>query len=156
MLDILKRNLDDFAAGNWDGCRAGLDDNAIYDEPGTHVRVEGADRFIEVLKRWKRAFPDVKSTILSSLESGDRAMLEVEWQGTQSGPLEGPFGTIEATNKPGRVRAVIVATFKNDKIVEEHHYFDLLTILSQMGVTAGAGAMPQAGKPTAGEARPLH
>ncbi len=34
MLDILKRNLEAFAAGKWDACRAGLDEHAIYEEPG--------------------------------------------------------------------------------------------------------------------------
>ncbi len=94
-------------------------------------------------------------TILDSLEVGDRGVAEVEWTGTHGGPLEGPFGTIEATNKPGRMKAVIVATFKDGKIVDERHYFDLLTILSQIGVGANIGAMPQAAEQAA-EAQPLH
>jgi steroid delta-isomerase-like uncharacterized protein len=150
MLDILKKTLDAFAAGKWDACRAALDENVVYEEIGTRVRVEGAGRFIDVLKGWKRAFPDIKYTMRSSLGSGDRVMAEIEWEGTHDGPLEGPFGTIEATHKPGRVKAVILATFKSGKLVEERHYFDVLTILSNLGMTA----KPQAGKPA--EARPLH
>jgi len=154
MLEILTKILNDFANSDWNACKASMDENVVYEEPGTRVSVKGVDRCIDVLKAWKRAFPDAKATILSSLESGDRAVLEVEWRGTQSGPFESAFGTIEPTNKVGIVKAMIAATFKNGKLVEEHHYFDLLTILSQLGVTAGLPGA-QAQKP-APEARPVH
>jgi predicted ester cyclase len=87
--------------------------------------------------------------MIRGFESGDKVVAELEWEGTHSGPLDGPFGTIQATNKRGRVKAVIVATIKNGKIASTHHYFDLLTVLNQIGIAPMAGAAAQpAAKPT--------
>lgn len=142
MLEILKRNLEDFTAGRWDSLKAGLADNVVYEELATGIRVQGPDEFIAVLQRWRRAFPDVKCTIHSGFEAADRVVAEVEWQGTHSGTFESPFGTIQATNKRGTARAAIVATLKDGKLVEEHHYFDMLKLLTQLGIAPGV-TMPQ-------------
>ena len=64
----------------------------------------------------------------------------MEWTGTNNGPLSGPFGTIQPTGKVGKVAAAQVACFEEDKICEIHHYFDLMTVLRQMGV----GPQPEA------------
>jgi steroid delta-isomerase-like uncharacterized protein len=150
----INKHLDDLAAGRWDDYKAAFTNDVIYEELATRTRVQGADEYVNVVKRWKRAFPDLKATLLSSFQGGDRAVAEIEWEGTQSGPLEGPFGTIQATNKKGRVRAVIVMTMKGDKIAESHHYFDLLTVLAQTGALPALGAMQQ---PTAAATpRPEH
>jgi len=137
MLEILKKSLEDFSAGNWDSLKASLMTDAVYEELATGTRVQGADKFIDVLQRWRRAFPDVKCTILSGFASGDHVVAEVEWQGTHTGPFEGPFGIVQATNKRGTTRAVIVAKFKDGKLVEEHHYFDMLKMLTDLGLAPG-------------------
>ena len=50
------------------------------------------------------------------------------------------------------MNAVFVATIRNGKIVESHHYFDLLTILTQLGIAPmmGAGAR----SPVKGDGQP--
>lgn len=143
MQDV-KKHLDDLAAGRWDDYKTAFTNDVIYEELATRTRVKGADEYVKSVQRWKRAFPDLKATLLSAVESGDHVIAEIEWEGTQSGPLEGPFGTIQPTNKKGRVRAVLVMTMKGDKIAESHHYFDLLTVLAQTGAMPALGAMPQA------------
>jgi len=82
-------------------------------------------------------------------------MAEVEWEGTHTGPFDGPFGTIAATNKRGRVQAVLLFTLKDGKIVENRHYFDLLTVMSQLGIAPMAGTTAQAAA-TAGAPAPRH
>jgi len=142
MPDIRKR-LDDLAAGRWDDYMTAFANDVIYEELPTRTRVQGVDEYVKVVQRWMRAFPDLKATVLSSVETGDREIAEIEWEGTQSGPFESPFGTIQPTNKKGRVRAVLVMTVKNGKITEAHHYFDLLTVLGQAGAMPGLAAMAQ-------------
>jgi len=146
MLEMMKKHLANYTAGNWDAYKAELASDAIYEEVATRQRVQGADEYLKAIQRWKRAFPDLKATVVGGFAAGDRGVAEIEWEGTQSGPLEGPFGTIQPTNKHGRIRAVIVVTMKNGKIAETHHYFDVMTVLGQLGIApmAGAAAQPPA------------
>lgn len=134
MYDI-EKHLADLSAARWDDYKAALAKEAVYEEMGTHLRAQGADNYLKAVQRWKRAFPDLKAKIISKFASGDRAVAEVEWSGTQSGPLEGPFGTIAPTNRQGTMKAVIVATTKHDKVLEVHQYFDVLTMLGNLGVS---------------------
>jgi steroid delta-isomerase-like uncharacterized protein len=140
LLDIIKRHLDAFAAGNWNEYKATLAGDCAYEEPATRVSVKGPDEIVRSAEKWRRAFPDLKATLLNSLESGDKIVCELEWEGTQSGPLDGPFGTIQPTRKRGRVKAVQVMTVKNGKISELRHYFDLMTVLGQIGAIPSLGA----------------
>lgn len=155
LLDNIKKHLDAYSAANWDDYKASLADDTIYEEPSTRLLVQGADEVIKTVQRWKRAFPDLTAKVLGGFESGDKVVAEVEWEGTHTGPLDGPFGTMQATNKKGRVRGVLVLTMKDGKISENRHYFDLMTILTQIGAIPALGA-PQPSEKVGEAASPKH
>ncbi|HSD90310.1 MAG TPA: ester cyclase [Kofleriaceae bacterium] len=140
MIDIIKKHLADYSASKWDDYKSALSNNATYEEIATGTRVKGPDEVVKAVQKWKRAFPDLRANVLNAKLSGDTVICEVQWEGTHTGPLDGPFGTIQATNKRGTVKAVEVFRLEKDKIVEVRHYFDLLTVLSQMGIAPMAGA----------------
>lgn len=142
----LKKHLADFAASKWNEWKASLANDVIYDEIATHTRVKGADEYLKIVLRWKRAYPDLKATVLNMFTAGDKIFAEIEWEGTHTGPLDGPFGTIAPTNKRGLVKASLFVTLKNDKIVELHHYFDMMTLLANLGIMPFVGAPAQAAK----------
>lgn len=144
MLEILTKSLDEFTAGRWDSVKAAITDDVIYEEPTG--RVVGAEAYLAVLQRWRRAFPDVKCTIVGGFASGERVVVEVEWKGTSSGPLETPFGTLPATNQRVTVKACLVCVIRDGKIREQHHYFDLFALLSQLGIAPGMPARAPAAK----------
>ena len=146
MLDIITKHLEDYAAGRWDQYKAVIANDAMYEEPATRFRASGADAYVKAVRRWKSSFSDLRAKVIAAFESGDRVVLEVEWEGTQDGPFESPFGTIQATNKFGTTRAALLFTMKNGKIVELHHYFDLLGVLAQLGLMPAVGAMAQPAK----------
>lgn len=152
MLEIVKRHLKAFESANWTEYKADMANDVVYEEIPTRLRVRGPDEFIKAVQRWKRAFPDSRANLLSSIVTADNVTAEVEWEGTQTGPLDGPFGMIQPTNKRGNVKAVLLYKFKNNRIVEARHYFDLLTILSQIGV---APVVTQPGQAAAGAAAPM-
>ena len=155
MIDIIKKHLADFGASNWSEYKATFSPECVYEEYATGTRVKGPDACVQVAQKWKRAFPDARGTLMSSVLSGDTITVEIQWQGTQTGPLESPFGAVAATNKRITVNAVEVFKLRNGQIVEDRHYFDLLTILSQLGVATPQllGAQGGAGAGT-GAARP--
>ncbi|HSN25453.1 MAG TPA: ester cyclase [Kofleriaceae bacterium] len=143
----LEKHLAAYSAAKWSEWKEALAKDVIYEEIATHTRVKGVDEYFKSVERWKRAFPDLKATLLSRFTSGEKTFAEIEWEGTHSGPLETPFGPIAASNKRGTVRAAMSYIVKNDLIVEVHHYFDMMTVLMNIGVApfAGVPAQPKQG-----------
>ena len=130
---VARENLEAFTAGDWERFKAGLAPNSVYEEPATQRRVEGADEIARAVQGWKKAFPDAKGTVKNAVASGDTVTLEITWEGTQTGPLEGPEGTIPASGKRAVVEAVQVVRVSDDKIKENRHFFDMLGLLRQIG-----------------------
>ena len=123
-----------FNAGDWDGCKAALASDSVYDEIGTSRRMQGVAAIISAWQAWKQAMPDVKGTVDQAFASGDTVVIEITWMGTKTGPLQGPSGTIPATGKQQTARASWVLNFNGGKIKDSRHYFDMLSFMQQLGV----------------------
>ena len=126
--------IDAFNRSDWDGCKALLNANSVYDEVGTSRRVEGINDIVSSLQGWKEAMPDITGTVTNSFASGNNANLEVTWQGTHTGPLQTPGGVIEATGKPQTTRSSFLMNIEGGKIGESKNYFDMLSFLQQLDV----------------------
>ena len=87
-------------------------------------------------KEFFEAFPDLQVKISTIISSGDRAAVEFEMKGTNTGPLVTPDGnSIPATNK--RMEMNGSAFFKANAeglISEEHFYFDTASLMGQLGI----------------------
>ena len=133
LVKIAREQVDAFNRGDWERMRAGLASDSRYDELGTQRKIDGPEKILELFKGWKQAFPDAVGTVTSAVASGDKAALEVTWNGTHTGPLATAEGTIPASGKRQETPAAFFFTFEGDKIKESRHYFDLLTLLKQIG-----------------------
>ncbi len=133
LIRVARESIDAFNASDWERNKAVLADDYLYDEIGTQRRIQGADKAIEALQGWKQAMPDAKGTITNALVSGNTVTLEITWEGTQTGPLTGPGGTIPASGKRQVTRAAFIATIEGGRIKESHHYFDMMSLLHQLG-----------------------
>jgi steroid delta-isomerase-like uncharacterized protein len=133
MVKIAREQVDAFSNGDWERLHAGLAADARYDEFGTERKTEGAEKIVELFKGWKTAFPDAAGTVTSAVGSGKTAALEVTWNGTHSGPLETPEGTIPASGKRQVTPAALFFTFEGGKIKQSRQYFDSTTLLKQIG-----------------------
>ena len=140
-LRLVNELVDAFNAGDWSRFREGLADDVTYEETGTGRRLQGADAYLELCQGWKAGFPDARGTVRHAIASGDTALLEVLWEGTHTGPLVGPGGTIPASGKRIRTPAAFVATVEATKVRAARHYLDLMALLQQIG------AMPTPGQP---------
>jgi len=58
------------------------------------------------------------------------------WKGVHTGPLQTPTGIIPASNKPVEMPASQVIQVEGGKIKSALHYFDMLTMLAQIGAGA--------------------
>jgi len=78
--------------------------------------------------------PDSRGSVTNTLISGNTVVLEVTWQGTRTGPLVGLKGTVPATGKQQTTRTSWVLNFDGGKIKESRHYFDMLSLMQQLGI----------------------
>ena len=132
-IQLAKQGVEAFSAGDWVRFKAPLSSDAVYEELSTQRRVQGPDAIVELSKGWREAFPDAKGTITKVVEGGDTVVLEITWEGTHTGELASAMGPISASHKRVKIPAVQVVRFKGDKVVETKHYFDLMTLLAQIG-----------------------
>jgi steroid delta-isomerase-like uncharacterized protein len=121
---------------DWDAVRSAMPSGVIYDEVGTGRRAEGADQVISMWQSWAEAFPDARATLDNSLVCDNSVVLEVTWRGTHQGPVNTSSGPIDATDNPIDIRACFVVEMSGDQIRRERHYFDMGTMLQQLGITA--------------------
>jgi len=133
MVKIARQQIDAFNSGDWELMRGNLASDSRYEELGTERKVEGPEKIVELFKGWKTAFPDVVGTVTSSVASGNKAVLEVTWRGTHTGPLTTAEGTIEASGKRHETPGAVFYTFEGNKIKTSRQYFDSLTLLEQIG-----------------------
>jgi steroid delta-isomerase-like uncharacterized protein len=135
LIDAAKAPLLAYNDKKWDKVKASVTAGFVYDEIATGRKVEGADAAITLWQGWAQAFPDSKATFHGGLPSGNSVVLELTWKGTHKGPLQTPKGSIPATGKPIEIRACIVAELAGDKVKAQRHYFDMATLLQQLGAT---------------------
>jgi steroid delta-isomerase-like uncharacterized protein len=136
LIEAAKAPILAFNEKNWEKVRATVTPDFVYDEVGSHRRVDGADQVIALWKMWATALPDATATIRDAITDGATAVLEVTWTGTHKGPLQLVAGTIPPTGKRIEVRACMVTDMAGEKARESRHYFDFTTLLQQLGITA--------------------
>jgi steroid delta-isomerase-like uncharacterized protein len=118
---------------NWNTVRALVPANFIYEEVGTKRNVQGADQVIALWQGWAQAFPDSRATISNAIAAGNTVLIEMTWHGTHNGPLETPKGPLAPTGKRIEVRACQVTEMAGEKPKLQRHYFDMATLLQQLG-----------------------
>lgn len=140
LTSIAREAVEAFNASDWERSKAIMTPDYVYNELGTQRRIEGPDAVIEAMKGWKEAMSDVAGTITNASASGNTVTLEVTWEGIHDGPLEGPMGTISASGKRQVTYSAWIFNFEGEKIRESRHYFDMMSLLTQIGAMPGQSA----------------
>ena len=136
IINLLQEQIDAQGAGDDNRLEATVTDDFVYNEFGTQRRVQGRQEWLNIWQEWRRVFPDVKGTIQNIIVSGNQVSAETTWDGTFQGDLASPGGTIPANgNRMEQFPVAFVATVEGGKLKEEHLYFDLQSLLQQLGAT---------------------
>ncbi len=135
LVDVAKASITAYNEKNFDKFRDLVANGAVFDEIATGRVVNGIDGILDLFRGWATALPDSKGTVLNEYLSDNIVVLELLWTGTHTGPLQTPNGTIPPTGKKINVRACQVCQFSRDKIQNMRHYFDMATLLKQLGVS---------------------
>lgn len=142
LIRISRSCIDAFNVADWDKMKTFVAPDGKYYEPATNRVIEGFTDMVEAWKGWKTAFPDLVGEVTNIFATEDHVFCEVTWKGTHTGTLITPFGEFAATQKPYTSRAAQMLEFEGDRININRHYFDLLSILNQLGIEAPAKAAP--------------
>ena len=114
-------------------------DHAPYAENAEMIdptgKYKGSAQIIAAFKVWKTAFPQANAQVTNQVSEGDQLFTEVVYRGTHSGPLSSPSATIAPTGKPIELHMAIASTFRDGLIQRERAYYDLASLMQQLGVS---------------------
>jgi steroid delta-isomerase-like uncharacterized protein len=107
----------------------------MYEDKTVGAVLHGKEELRKFAEGWFMAFPDLHFTLSSTLISGNRAALEWVATGTQKGDMP---GMTPASNKVASVQGVSVAECADGKIKHNADYWDMATVMKQLGFLATA------------------
>jgi steroid delta-isomerase-like uncharacterized protein len=137
--EVSDRYTDLINAHDAEGIAALFADDGVLVDPGGEHR--GRDAIAAYWEGFFQAFPDIHGQDDFEAESGDTAINEWSASGTNTGPLEGPEGTIPATGKGVTLRGCDAVTVRDGLIQSQRVYFDQLSFMTQLGlIPEGAAA----------------
>ena len=101
-----------------------------YPEP--LIGAEGARKDAE---SYLKAFPNMTARILRMASNGDFVMGEVQFHGTNSGPMETPAGVIPPTNRSLELHVAFAARVNAQGLIsEERRYYDTTAFMKALGL----------------------
>jgi predicted ester cyclase len=84
--------------------------------------------------RWLKGFPNGKMTVRNEIVSAPWVIQEITMEGTHTGPLESPTGTVQPTHKNVVGKGVQILRIEDGKVIEARIYFDQLDQMNQLGL----------------------
>ena len=94
---------------------------------------DGPDAVAEYFRQTRAAFPDQRNELIALHHGDDAVIAEFDLLGTHQGELRG----IPPTGKSFRCRCVAIFEFGDERLICERVYFDVATIMGQLGVLPG-------------------
>ena len=133
--DFVRNHVAAFNAHDAGGWTNNYSANASLYDPQYPEPVKGRDAVRKDIEDFFKAFPDMKFTIEEVVSSDQSAAVRGLGEGTHMGPMEGPAGTIQPTNKRVQVAfASFIRLGSDGKIAEERRYYDQAGMLMQLGL----------------------
>lgn len=123
-----------YNARDYDGAGELAAEDLEWVNVATGQTFRGPEGLKQYQQSWAGAFPDSTTEITNVFAGADFAVVEFVGQGTHTGPLNGPAGEIPATNRSVEVSFCEVHAIRDGKIARSHTYFDLATMMAQLGL----------------------
>jgi predicted ester cyclase len=111
-----------------------LDENVVWIDPASPEPFRGKAGAEQFFSGWDTAFPDFKMKVLNTVISGDDIAVELEFSGTNTGPLHMGEQEIPPTNRKVTNKGSFFARLKGEKVSEVHSYPDLAGMMVQLGL----------------------
>ena len=111
------------------------DDCIFVDVPRAEIQ-HGPEGYRNDYERWRTAFPDGTVKITNVIAEGEWVVVEFTNSGTNTGPLRSAVGDFPPTNRRIEVQYCSVMQIKNGKVISGRDYYDVNTILCQLGLVS--------------------
>jgi len=98
------------------------------------LSLRGKEGNRQFLQGWATAFPDSRVEVAYTVADEEGVVVEFRGRGTHTGPLASPAGDIPATGRSVDIPFCQVYRLKGGKIVSSHLYFDVATMMGQLGL----------------------
>lgn len=129
-----------FNKRDWDALVADVADGCVFIDGQGQV-LHGKEGLRGYGQGWAAAFSDGKITDARIYDAGDTIVTEFVGRGTQDGPL----GPVPATGRSVTLPYLEIYHFNDDgKVTSGRAYFDMLGLMTQLGVASGVPAQAQA------------
>jgi len=135
MLEIVRRHLAAYSSSDWSDFKSLVVSDVVYEDKARRQRAIGSEQYLIAAQTWKTAFPDLRCAMTRGYAAVDHVLVEVEWVGTHTGPLDASFGSFAASYRRARFSSAMVVLMRDARIAECSHYYDLFTLLVQLGAT---------------------
>ena len=93
---------------------------------------------LELVTRWRTAFPDFTETVESAFQDGDHVITVSSMSGTHSGVLQSRLGDIQPTGRSVTWSRIAIRRLEGDRFVDGYFEEDEVGLLQQLGVGEGA------------------
>jgi steroid delta-isomerase-like uncharacterized protein len=121
-----------------DADRAGalMSDDVVWQDVASPEPMHGKAVARQYMQSWFTALPDIKIEVRNRVVTEDQVATEVEFTGTNSGPLQMAPGApaIPATGKKVMGKGVYFVRIWNGKMVEVHTYPDIAGLMMQLSL----------------------
>ena len=118
-----------------------LSDDVVWQDVGSPEPMHGKAAARQYIQSWFTALPDMKSEVKNRVVSEDQVATEVQFTGTNTGPLQMAAGApaMPATGKQVMGKGVYFMRIRNGKAVEMHTYPDTAGMMMQLGLIPAPG-----------------
>lgn len=113
-----------------------LSDQAVWTDVGSPKPMTDKGEIGQYVQSWFTAFPDMQATVKNRVVSEDGLAVEVEFTGTNGGPLQmsSEMPALPATGKKVIGKGTYFVRIENGKAVEVHTYPDVAGLMMQLGL----------------------
>jgi steroid delta-isomerase-like uncharacterized protein len=120
---LLQQWVDGVEAGDGDAIAALYTEDAVHEDVPAGMVVEGPEEIGDLVSGTVEQFDDVRYEVLAAHESGDLGILEYRFSATD---LE--------SGQPISIRGVYIFELAGDRIRRSADYYDVASILAQLGI----------------------
>ena len=133
--DFIQAHIESFNSHDANTWASHYAENAMLHDPQYPEPRVGRDGIRKDIQDFFDAFADVRFTVKNVIADGQQAAIEGTGAGIHSGPMEGPGGTIAATNRRMEVPFASFIRVGGDGLIEEERrYYDVAGMLAQLGL----------------------
>jgi steroid delta-isomerase-like uncharacterized protein len=132
--------VDAFNARKFDEATKHVTDKFVWRNVPTGETFTGPAGMRKYFENWVNGFKDARVDIKQIISTEKNVVLEYVGSGTHTGPIETPNGQILATNHKAEIPCADICTIENGKVASITSYFDLATMMQQLGLAEPAGA----------------